>query len=227
MAGGQKMKPRIMQARDLCVADFVSDKQKYLMARESLLQPSGTRFHRRPDGAIDRRARPLLRSSGAFFERSKQSHLSDLRTRDATQWQIIHALSSARGSERPYRQPVLAHSSGVPLSGPVDHYGAATGEITTHAALSLSLYEVVAKRKGRDQNTRDAMNRKIHLLVACVAAWLFATPSAATAEETIKIGFLGPLTGPFAQNGKQMKVVPDARKLSSRFRCNTGESDAV
>src|SRR5579871_611844 len=33
---------------------------------------------------------------------------------------------------------------------------------------------------------------------------LAALPAAATAQETVKIGFSAPLTGPFAENGKQM-----------------------
>jgi hypothetical protein len=48
---------------------------------------------------------------------------------------------------------------------------------------------------GRNQNTsRGAMTPHIHFLVACVAAH----PPSCDCHETIKIGFLAPLTGPFA-----------------------------
>jgi hypothetical protein len=51
--------------------------------------------------------------------------------------------------------------------------------------------------------------------IACGAAVISLGVGSARAEETIKIGFSAPITGPFAENGKQMS---GAEALRGRAR---------
>ena len=48
------------------------------------------------------------------------------------------------------------------------------------------------------------MNRR-HLMIACLAVISgFAGPPAAMAQDTVKIGLILPMTGPFASTGRQI-----------------------